>query len=360
MASAAVATTDPVGGHAYGQARGQGNARGQAIAPDLVERARAYADLATSDATRRAYRADLASWATWALARGMDPDGINPVAVAGYLTDMAGALSVATLARRMAGLNAYLRAGGRDPVSTRAEPLKSVWRGIQRAHGAPQNKKAPLVVTTLRRVVGELGDGTADVRDAALMVVGFAGAMRRADLVGLDWEAGQGGAGFVNFTRDGLLITFTRSKTDQTGEGEAIGLAYGSTASTCPVRTLQAWRDRSARELGMAAGPVFRGVSRHGAVGKVRMDGGSVARIVKRRLAAALEAQGESPANVAAAVRTFSGHSMRAGFITSAFLEGVPEAAIMPHTRHRKAETLYGYRRTATVFQDNPSARVGL
>lgn len=89
-------------------------------------------------------------------------------------------------------------------------------------------------------------------------------------------------------------------------------------------------------------------------------SGDSVARIIKYRVMEYLKRQGGNDLDVSEAVKAFSGHSLRAGFVTTAFEKGVPEASIMPHTRHKKAETLYKYRRMATVFQDNPSARVGL
>ena len=327
---------------------------------ELARRASAYADAATADNTRRAYRADLKRWAQWCMGQGIDPDTINPVTVAAYVTAHAERLKVATLQRRMAGLNAYQRGRGAEPVSTKAEPLRSVWAGIQRHHGAPQTQKKPVLVPDLRRIVTSLGDGPAAARDAALLVVGFAGAMRRADLVGLDWTADGEGAGFVEQTPDGLLVTFRRSKTDQTGEGDVIGLAYGSHPSTCPVRALARWRDAQALQLGGAWGPIFRAVDRHGNIGTARMDGGSVARMVKRRLVQALVDGGEGRAAAERIASNYAGHSLRAGFVTAAFHEGVPEAAIMPHTRHRKPETLYRYRRAATVFVDNPSARVGL
>lgn len=326
----------------------------------LAERAAHYADAAVSNATRRAYRADLHAWALWAMGQGVDPDAINPVTVAAYVTAQAGTLKVATLSRRLSGLNAYQRARGGDPVSVRVEPLRSVWQGVQRVHGEPQTRKAPVNVPDMRRMIAGMGEGAKAQRDAAIFVIGFAGAMRRADIVGLDWSANGSGAGYIEQTPDGLLVRFRRSKTDQTGVGEVIGLPYGAHLSTCPVRQLAAWRALVELQHGEASGPIFRRVSRHGAIGSAPMDGGSIARMVKARIADSLIAQGEGREEADRQAESFAGHSLRAGFVTSAFQSGVAEAAIMPHTRHKRAETLYKYRRNATVFVDNPGAAVGL
>ena len=97
--------------------------------------------------------------------------------------------------------------------------------------------------------------GMIGARDRALMLLGFAGAFRRSELVGLDIAD-------CAFGKDGLTVTLRRSKTDQDGVGRKIGIPYGSNPETCPVRTVQAW----IAEAGADAGPLFRSINRHGQV----------------------------------------------------------------------------------------------
>jgi integrase len=175
-----------------------------------------------------------------------------------------------------------------------------------------------------------------DVRDRALLLVGFAGAFRRSEIVGLDVED-------VRFVDAGLEITLRRSKTDQEGAGRLVGLPFGSRLETCPVRALRAWLDAS----GVDAGPLFRGV--RGGVSSSRLTGAMAAIIAKRRAAAI----GLDPAWLA-------GHSLRAGFATSAALAGVTETFIAAQTWHKSMTILRRYIRPATVWQNNAAAAVGL
>lgn len=328
------------------------------ISTKLIERASEYAKQSTAGNTRKAYQADLDAWAQWAKKQGQAVDNITEITAALWLTDTAEEFTIATLKRRIAGLSSFLRASGRESLSFRVEPLKSVWAGISRTHGKPQTRKLPITTKLLRDIVRPFDNSPIGLRNRALMVLGFAGAMRRADIAGLDFGAGQGGNGFISFEPEGLLIQFVRSKTNQDGKAEHIGIAYGSNPETCPVRTLQAWRDCVGGEG--ASGPIFRKVSKGGTIGTARLHPDSISRLIKTLAKRHFIESGESEADAAALAVQYSGHSLRAGFVTTAFEKGVPESAIMPHTRHKQASTLYKYRRMATVFQDNPSAMVGL
>jgi integrase len=183
-----------------------------------------------------------------------------------------------------------------------------------------------------------LDDDLQGCRDRALLLAGFAGGFRRSELAALDIED-------VSETEDGLILRVRRSKTDPEGQGTAVALPYGSAAATCPVRSYRAWIDRAR----ITEGPAFRGVDRYGRVGTGRLNPGSIARIVKRAAAAA----GLDP-------QAYAGHSLRAGFATQAFLNGVTEVAIMRQTRHKSLNTLRKYIRDRSLFRDNPAAKLGL
>ena len=142
--------------------------------------------------------------------------------------------------------------------------VSSVWQGIRRTHGRAQNAKTPVLVDTLRAMVRNLRPGLIGIRDRALLLIGFAGAFRRSELVGLN-------ADDVQVISDGLVVTLRRSKTDQEGEGRKVGVRYGSNPETCPVRALKAWQEASAIE----AGPLFRSITRQARIGN-RLSGYAV------------------------------------------------------------------------------------
>lgn len=179
---------------------------------------------------------------------------------------------------------------------------------------------------------------TKGVRDRALLLIGFAGAFRRAELVGLD-------VADVHFAAEGLIITLRRSKTDQDGEGMVKGVAFGTAPATCQVRALRAWLDKCKA----TEGPLFRSLTPQGHVKPKRLRDYEVAKIVKasaRR--AGLEAH------------DFSGHSLRVGLATAAAHAGVPERIIAEQTGHKDMNTLRRYIRRGELFRENASAEVGL
>lgn len=205
-------------------------------------------------------------------------------------------------------------------------------------HGAPPAAVAPAVVEEIRAMVAALPPRLLGARDRALLLVGFASGFRRSELVALD-------VADVEFRREGLLITLRRSKTDPAGQGRPVGIPYGSTPATCPVRALQDWLAGA----GISEGPVFRPVNRHGRVRPGRLSDRAVARVVPRSAqAAGLDA-----------VR-YAGHSPRAGLATSAAAAGVPEWVIARQTGHRSTATLRRYIRQGEIWSHNAAARVGL
>jgi site-specific recombinase XerD len=141
------------------------------------------------------------------------------------------------------------------------------------------------------------------VRDRALLLVGFAGAFRRSEVVSLD-------VADVTFSSDGLIVQLRRSKTDQEGEGRKVGLPFGSNPLTCPVRSLRTWLDAAA----VVSGPIFRAVDRHANVADTRLTDQSVALVVKR----CAKAAGLDP-------EKYAGHSLRSGLATAAAMADVSE-----------------------------------
>lgn len=309
-----------------------------AMQPGLARQAHDYAAHSRAANTQRAYRNDWHDFTSWCKTQGLQPLPAAPQTIALYLTARAETHRVSSLQRRLSAISQAHQAAGFPPISTREEPLHSVWMGIKRAKGTAQEGKAPVVTEDLRRMVATLPDSLLGIRDRALLLLGFAGAFRRSELVNLD-------VADVNMTRDGVIITLRRSKTDQEGQGQKIGIPYGSNPATCPVRALEAWLEAS----GITEGPLFRPINRHGQLQDKRLSDKAVALVVKRQA----EAAGLDPSK-------YSGHSLRAGLATAAAAAGASERAIMRQTRHRSVLMVRRYIRDGSLFRENAAAMVGL
>ena len=310
------------------------------VAADDLIRVRTYADASKSASTKRAYSSAWQVFTAWCEVRGYAPLPAHPAVVAAFVADQAGvkAKAVSTVEKYMAAIGEAHRLTGQGDVPTESPKVRAVMKGIRRTHGTAQKGKAPLLVSHLRRISQVLPDGLLGIRDRALLLLGFAGALRRSELVGLD-------VADLDFRDEGLAITIRRSKTDQEGAGRLVGIPYGSTPATCPVRAVRRWIDQA----GLEEGPVFRSVDRHGRMSTARLSGKAVGLVVKRAVAAI----GLDPDE-------FGGHSLRAGLATEAARAGAGEITIMKQTGHRSVATLRGYVRHGTLFVNNAAALVGL
>lgn len=314
-------------------------ASGALVPHELVERARSFARDARAERTRDAYRYQWGRFEAWCEGYAFVPIPAVPATLALYLTawaDEGG--SVASLAQALAAISEAHSTLG-HPSPRKAPEVREVWKGIRRRLGsAPRRRVAPVIVDELRQLAGVLPDTRIGRRDRALLTVGFAAALRRAELVALDAED-------LRFTADGLEVLVRKSKTDQEGEGALVGVPFGSDRATCPVRSVRAWLEEAA----ITEGPVFRAISRHGRLGR-RLSDRDVARIVKRT---ALRA-GLDPAS-------YAGHSLRAGLATSAAKAGKRDRAIMKQGRWRSRAMVDRYVRDATLIDDdNAAAGIGL
>ena len=205
-------------------------------------------------------------------------------------------------------------------------------RGIRRTVGTAKVRKAPAVAAKVRAMVALAPPGLKGLRDRALLLLGFAGAFRRSELVALD-------VADIAETETGLLVMIRRSKTDQDGEGVTIAITRGDVA--CPARALRKWLDA----VGIEAGPIFKPINKAGTVSGERLTDRSVANIVK-----AYAGRAGFDANL------FSGHSLRSGFLTSAAANGASIFKMMDVSRHKSVNTLRGYVRDAELFKDHAGA----
>jgi len=312
----------------------------RSVALELAtERAREYIHHAKASSTIRAYRSDWNHFVAWCATHALVSLPAAPESVSLYLAEFGGLLKPATLQRRLAAIaKAHQAAGHGSPAGMKHAAVSEVWKGIRRTHGAAQDGKTAVLTKDLRAMLRTLPGGLLGVRDRALLLIGFAGAFRRSELVALQIED-------CDFISDGLVITLRRSKTDQEGEGRKIGIPYGSNLETCPVRSLRTYLDAS----GLTGGPLFRPVSRYSRLGPRGLSPCGVALVVKRYA----EAAGFDKSR-------YAGHSLRAGLATSAAMAGVSERAIMNQTGHRSAAMVRRYIRDGSLFSENAAAAVGL
>lgn len=305
----------------------------------LVEQAARFLEAAKASSTRQAYARDLADFRLFTQRHSLPFLPSTPEVVALYISDLATRLSVSTIRRRMAAItNAHKEAGfPNSPASPRQHfVVREVLAGIRRSLGTVQHGVDPLLVDDIRKIVAA-SDGLLGLRDRALVLVGFSGAFRRSELTTLLEVAD------LDFTDHGLYIRMRRSKTDQEGQGRTVAMPSGDHPETCPIRALQTWLEAA----GITDGPVFRSVNRHGQVAEHALSPRSVAKILKR---AAMRA-GINPASIA-------GHSLRAGMVTQAAINGVEEREIAKTTGHHSVGMVRRYIRDGRAF--GASAQLGL
>ncbi len=243
-----------------------------------------------------------------------------PVTVINYLGELARNLKVSTIQVRLAAIAEAHRFAHQPDPTTDADVV-TVMAGIRRQLGTAVQKKSPVIRDDLKRMIAKLPPGLAGTRDRALLLVGWAGAFRRSELVALD-IADVRAVGANKYT-----ITLRRSKTDQEGKGLTKILVAIDDAAICPVRALRAWLTAS----GLQSGAVFRKIDRHGYVHD-RLSDRAVALIVKR----SAERAGLDAVNLA-------GHSLRSGFVTEAANAGVESRDIMAQTGHRSEAVMRDY-----------------
>jgi integrase len=170
------------------------------------------------------------------------------------------------------------------------------------------------------------------LRDRALLALGFAGAFRRSELVALE-------VADLEPMADGLRVTIRRSKTDQEGIGQEIAIPRGCRIE--PVLAVESWLAAS----GISEGPIFRQIKKGGHIQPEALSGHSAAVIVKRRARAA----GLDPS-------TFAGHSLRAGFLTSAAEAGSSVLKMVEVSRHKSVDMLTTYVRRSNLFREHAGA----
>jgi len=306
--------------------------------------AAAYAQLGKAENTRRAYRAAVRMWCAWCERRGLDPLPASGPDVAAFLaSERLRGLTPETLKLRRAAIRYLHRAAG-APVPTDdacvSETLAGIQRTAARAGEHPRKKKAA-TVQVLRRLLDSIGDDLVDLRDRALLLVGFAGALRRSELAAI-------GVADLEATERGMRLILAQTKGSQI-EAVTVPLPYGDT-KLCPVRALERWLATA----GITEGPVFRRIWRAKRtvageppplprLGTVALTAQSVALVVQARAVAAGFGR-----------RELGGHSLKRGALTTGMDRGVHPAKLKRLGRHKSFDVLGEYLEFGDLFEGHP------
>jgi integrase len=323
---------------------------------DLTDRARGYVEAASSANTRKAYASDWKHFSAWCRRSGLSPLPAHPQTVGLYITACASgtaergmkANAVSTIDRRLSSLSWNFAQRGLT-LDRKDRHIATVLSGIRNSHGRPPLQKEAVLAEDIIAMLETLDRSTLrGMRDRAMLLVGYAGGLRRSEIVGLDLKPDQteDGRGWIEILDQGMLVTL-RGKTGW----REVEVGRGSSDATCPVASVETWI-KFAR---LAHGPLFRRVTGQGkAVGSERLNDKEVARLVKRT---AIAAGVRGDLSEVERVFKFSGHSLRAGLASSA---DVDERYVQKQLGHVSAEMTRRYQRRRDRFRINLTKAAGL
>ncbi|GAJ95601.1 tyrosine-type recombinase/integrase [Rhizobium rhizogenes] len=328
----------------------------QAHLQDLTDRARGYVEAASSANTRRAYAADWKHFSAWCRRQDLSPLAPDPQIVGLYITACAsGAVergmkpnAVSTIERRLSSLSWNFAQRGQT-LDRRDRHIATVMAGIRNSHARPPVQKEAVLAEDLVAMIATLDRGTLrGLRDRAMLLLGYAGGLRRSEIVGLDLKVDQteDGRGWIEIFDKGMLIAL-RGKTGW----REVEVGRGSSDATCPVAAVETW----IKFAKLAHGPLFRRVTGQGkSVAAERLNDKEIARLVKRTAMAA-GIRGDL-AEIERHLK-FAGHSLRAGLASSA---EVDERYVQKQLGHASAEMTRRYQRRRDRFRVNLTRAAGL
>lgn len=329
---------------------------------DLTDRARTYVEAASSANTRRAYASDWKHFTAWCRCQNLSPLPPDPQVVGLYITACASGSgsavgtatrggkpnSVSTIERRLAAIGWNFSQRGMA-LDRKDRAIATVMAGIRNTHAAPPRQKEALLPEDLIAMLETLDRGTLrGLRDRAMLLIGFAGGLRRSEITGLDLgrDQSEDSRGWFEVLDKGLLINL-RGKTGW----REVEIGRGSSDATCPVIAVETW----IKFAKLAKGPLFRRVNGKGKdVGPERLNDQEVARLVKK---AALAAGVRGDLSEDERAGKFSGHSLRAGLASSA---EVDERYVQKQLGHTSAEMTRRYQRRRDRFRINLTKAAGL
>lgn len=314
----------------------------------LADRLEDYARASKAANTWRGYKSVWSGFTAWCAARSLSALPASPATVAQYLVARADAgAKVSTLGHALAAIaSAHDLAGHRLDKADRA--LATVWAGIRRSKVSKPRQVSALVADDVRQIA--TGNRLIDLRDRAMLLLGFAAALRRSELSSL--TLGHGERGFITIERQGVRVTLLRSKASQEA---AVDVVIPSGPAT---EAIERWLATAGIQEGQ---PLFVYINKGGRiVGGKPLTDGAVADVVKRRVIELLVRRGVGREEAQRQAAEFSGHSLRVGFVTSAVDAGVQELTIANHTRHASLDMVRRYARERDAWRSSPLAKLGV
>ncbi len=305
----------------------------------LSEKSKRRLNRSKAENTVKAYDADWRDFMDWCAAHEKTPLPAEPETIVNYVSDLADNARANTVARRVTAISENHIAAGYDGEKNPAKNgvVRAAIASIRREKGTFQQGKSPILLETLPLLADCFqGDSLPTLRDRALILLGFAGAFRRSELVAVQVEN-------LTFSPQGLVVFIPRAKGDQTGKGSSVAIPFAPEVSICAARAVRDWVSRA----GLKTGPLFRAFKRNGELRDAPLSDKSVALIVKKyaKMAGFDEAQ-------------FAGHSLRRGFATSAAQHDIGVLDIMRQTRHKSEKMVHRYIEQGTLFKDNPLGKM--
>lgn len=309
------------------------------VLSNLKEKISDYANHAFAKNTLLNYQSDWKLFADWCSSHNIDPLQSTQNTLMAYIATLAeNGNKASTIQRKISGITKVAEMNNHT-IDLNQKEFKLVWQGIRRKLGTSKKGKEPILIKTLRMMLEAIPHTHLGIRDKALLSFGWASAMRRSEIVQLNWED-------IKFVDEGIIVTIKQSKTDKFGEGQKIAILYGRVSSTCPIKALLSWKNISYTN---EDAPVFCSLSKSGKFSYKRLSDKTVARVVKNHAK-----------NIGLESYIFAGHSLRSGLITTASKNSVPDYVIMKHSRHKTAQMIHVYTRDNNLINDNVTGMLGL
>ncbi len=301
---------------------------------DLQEKVNEYGRSGLEGAinTQRAYKADLKDFNNWCEINGQIPFPVSPETLAAYVSQLADTCKWATINRRLAAISKLHQLNNLD-TPTQNRVFRIVMEGIKRTKGVRQKQAPAFKLNILKQLLRDFDtESNSNLRNKAIILLGFTGAFRRSELVALNVED-------LSFTDEGLIISMQKSKTNQYGDYEEKAIFYSPEAVLCPIRTLKAWIEK----LDKTSDALFTRVRKGDRLTTDRLTDKTVNDLVKTYFG-----------------DTFSAHSLRASFITIAKINGADDSEIMRQSKHKTSAMIQRYTRIEDIKKHNAGMKLGL
>jgi integrase len=307
----------------------------------VSERSKFYASKSISPRTKKLYETDWHAFVLWSRSTDRQFLPASPETVSAYFAELADrGRRCSTIARKATSIS-VMHAAAKYPSPCKSEIVGRVLRGIRREHGTAVQKTRPISWFELKKMVSMCDTSIMGRRDAAMLSLGWSGALRRSELIALN-------CGDIEFTDEGMILQIRKSKSDQEGSGYEIGIPRTG-QPICPVEIMSTWFERRTNKGNDS--PLFPNLG----IASRKLwwvpDGNFLKRLSDRMVSLIVKQYAHF---AGLPTKNLSAHSLRRGFATECGAHALPEHLIARHTRHRSMAVLRGYIDRGSIWTDNP------